>query len=54
MYNIRIHCIVFESCVTEKEEVEERKKLNKIDILLLAFSTLRKINRTYRVDLATE
>ena len=41
LYNIRIHCIVFELCVTEEEE-EERKKMNKIDIFAFGFLGLVK------------
>ena len=40
----------------EEEEEEERnketKKMNKINILCLVFSTLLKVNGTYRVDFA--
>ena len=40
MYNIRVHCIVFELCVTE--ERIRRKKMNKIDILAFGFLGLVK------------
>ena len=41
MYNICIHRIVFELCVTEEEE-ERRKKMNKIDFFALGFLGLVK------------
>ena len=40
MYNIYVHCIVFELCVTEKER--RRKKTNKINIFACGFLSLVK------------
>ena len=43
MYNICIHRIVFELCVTEeRKKKERRKKMNKIDIFAFGFLGLVK------------
>ena len=45
MYNICIHGVVFELCVTEerrRKKKEERKKMNKIDIFAFGFLGLVK------------
>ena len=38
----------------KKEEKRRRKKLNKIEIFMFGFSTLLKVIRVFRVDLAIE
>ena len=45
--------IVFELRISEKKK-EERSKMKKLKLSYLVFSTLRKVGRTYRVDLAIE
>ena len=38
MYNFRIHCILFELCLSEKKKKKEERKMNKIDIFAYRFS----------------
>ena len=47
MYNIRIHHIVFELCLSEKKRKKERNNTNKLKFSCLVFSTLRNVSGTY-------
>ena len=53
MFNICIHCIVFELCLAGKKE-RRKKEDEQNGNFMFGFLTLLKVNGTYRVDLALE
>ena len=53
MYVIHIHCIVFVLYITEKKNQKKEEGTN-LEFSGLVNLTLKKVSRTYRVDLAIE
>ena len=48
MYNVCIHCVVFELCMAEKERTRDEQNRN----FAFGFPNFEKASKTYGVDLA--